>query len=54
MAPAGLQRMTEWLCSEIGHTDSPLSNDIAAASDLFLRTVVLALTQGRASSGASR
>jgi AraC-like DNA-binding protein len=48
-AGAGLRRMTDWLWSEIAHPDSPLSNDIAAASaqDLFLRTVVLALTQGR-------
>lgn len=49
-AGAGLQRMTEWLWSEIGHADSPLTNAIAAATaqDLFLRTIVLALTQGQA------
>ncbi|WP_298368365.1 AraC family transcriptional regulator [uncultured Bradyrhizobium sp.] len=49
-AGAGLQRMTEWLWNEIGQAGSPLSQDIAAASaqDMFLRTVVLALTEGRA------
>lgn len=46
---AGLQRMAEWLWAEIGHADSPLANEVAAAAaqDMLLRTIVLALTQGR-------
>jgi AraC-like DNA-binding protein len=48
-AGAGLRRLTEWLCDELSHPDSPLSNDIASASaqELFLRTIVLAATHGR-------
>jgi AraC-like DNA-binding protein len=48
-AGAGLRRLTEWLYSELGHPDSPLSNEIVAASaqELFLRTIMLAATHNR-------
>jgi AraC-like DNA-binding protein len=48
-AGAGLRRLTEWLYAELGHPDSPLSNEVVAASaqELFLRTIVLAATHSR-------
>jgi AraC-like DNA-binding protein len=48
-AGAGLRRLTEWLYAELFHPDSPLSNEIVAASaqELFLRTIVLATTHSR-------
>jgi len=48
-AGAGLRRLTDWLYGELGHPDSPLSNDIVSASaqELFLRTIVLATTHAR-------
>ena len=48
-AGAGLRRLTEWLYAELDHPDTPLSNEIVAASaqELFLRTIVLAATHSR-------
>jgi transcriptional regulator GlxA family with amidase domain len=55
-AGAGLRRLTDWLYDEFSHADSPLLNDIAAASaqELFFRTIVMAATHNRSAQLRSR
>jgi hypothetical protein len=46
-AGASLRRPTDWLYGELAHPDSPLSNEIVSAQEVFLRTIVLAATHAR-------